>query len=114
MTMNTSMKTIQKSLSTVFSPGKKKSPVYKLVEERSPGSLSAKTASSAGESRAQFDEFLRRAKELGIRTKIEDGWEVVDKEDVEKDIEWEREEQDAEEWDFVEDEDEIRDDISIL
>lgn len=112
--MNTSMKTIKKTLSTVFSPGKKKSPVYKLVEKRSPGSLSATTTSSADESRAQFDEFLRRAKELGIRTEIEDGWEVVDKEDVEKDMEREREEQDAKEWDFVEDEDEVRNDISIL
>lgn len=60
-----------------------------------------------------MEDFLQRANKVGVRTK-EDGWVIVDKEKVQKDMQREQEERDEKEWDFLDDEDEIRAELTIL
>ncbi|KAF2252016.1 hypothetical protein BU26DRAFT_561796 [Trematosphaeria pertusa] len=114
------MDTISKTLS-MLTPNKKQTRKCKLANDSTPTSPSpfkdttnaAKSSKPLDRESSPMEDFLQRANKVGVRTK-EDGWVIVDKEKVQKDMQREQEERDEKEWDFLDDEDEIRAELTIL
>ena len=62
---------------------------------------------TAREDKYSIEEFLRRAKASGVRIQDQDGWEIVYKEFVTKDIDRYLDDKDVREWDSLEELDDL-------
>ena len=62
---------------------------------------------AAVKDKCPVEEFLRRAKASGVRIQDQDGWEIVYKEFVTKDIDRYLDDKDVREWDSLEELDDL-------